>query len=234
MPRLLFVAIQDLSIPDDSLYPCSSNQNSLCKTDTKTSQERLPNSLTRILRKSNLLSSQKWLLELSCLAPFSILPASPSKCWTEPNSMQLNWSLALRKISHSNFQISNDNVLPKTLSKLLCLLTLAIQGFPFNSILDLTGVSIHPCFVMCLAITVRSPLILGYLNLCSRKQRRKKTNKTPKPHHSLFPLAGNVLLDLVRNKSILLNNRNKHNDWPRAIHGTSWETSHNACSWELS
>lgn len=68
---------------------------------------------------------------------------------------------------------------------MLCLLTLAIQGFPFNSILDLAAVSIHPCFVMHLAITVRRLLVLGYLNISSKKQRggvpRKTTKNPPLP-----------------------------------------------------
>lgn len=75
--------------------------------------------------------------------------------------------------SRSNFQISDDNILAKILSKLLFLLTTPMQHFPFNSILDLAGVSIHPCFVIPLAVIVRSSPVLE--NLQSKKQEKKET-----------------------------------------------------------
>lgn len=97
--------------------------------------------------------------------------------------------------SRSNFQISNDNILAKILSKLLFLLTTPMQHFPFNSILDLAGVSIHPCFVIPLAVVVRSSPVLGYLNLQSKKQEKKRN--MPKSHH-LFLVAENVLLAFTK------------------------------------
>lgn len=120
---------------------------------------------------------------------------------------------------------------------MLCLLTLAIQGFPFNSILDLAAVSIHPCFVMHLAITVRRLLVLGYLNISSKKQRgaggavpTKTTKKPPLPVFSGRKCPLSFYLEIQAFFWII---GTKHSNWPREIHGTSQETSYNAYIWEL-